>query len=236
MTLAWATERATPARNPVRPARAPLDRSRPASGIFTEPEVMLTIRPNRRSTMPSTTCCTSSIGVAMFATTPASSASRSTARKSRNGGPPLLLTRMSTCGTAADQGRPGRRLSRHPRRWRSPSRPSRRGSRRRSAPAPRLAAVDDDDAARPRELERAGASEPPARRADDGEPPFEAEIHRETLFTAPDVARDASRWHQPAPETSPSASPDGSAPSSQCRLARCIRLAQGMACARHGGR
>ena len=29
VTLAWATERATPARKPVSPARAPLDRSRP---------------------------------------------------------------------------------------------------------------------------------------------------------------------------------------------------------------
>ena len=46
VTLCWATERATPARNAVRPARAPDDRSRPTSGIFTEPEVMLTMRPN----------------------------------------------------------------------------------------------------------------------------------------------------------------------------------------------
>ena len=46
VTFEAATERATPARNAVRPARAPDDRSRPASGIFTEPEVMLTMRPN----------------------------------------------------------------------------------------------------------------------------------------------------------------------------------------------
>ena len=33
-------------RSAVRPARAPEERSRPASGIFTEPDVMLTMRPN----------------------------------------------------------------------------------------------------------------------------------------------------------------------------------------------
>ena len=46
VTFEAATERATPARNAVRPARAPEDRSSPTSGIFTEPEVMLTMRPN----------------------------------------------------------------------------------------------------------------------------------------------------------------------------------------------
>jgi hypothetical protein len=101
VTFAWATSRATPARKPVSPARAPLDRSRPAIGIFTENEVMFTIRPKRRSIMPSITRCTSSMGVAMLAFTPARMAFRSTSRKSRNGGPPLLFTRMSTCGTAS---------------------------------------------------------------------------------------------------------------------------------------
>ena len=37
------------------PARAPLERSRPGTGIFTEIEVMLTIRPKPRSAMPSIT-------------------------------------------------------------------------------------------------------------------------------------------------------------------------------------
>src|SRR5581483_6231374 len=48
VTLRSATLRATPARKAVRPARAPEDKSRPASGIFTEPEVMLTILPKLR--------------------------------------------------------------------------------------------------------------------------------------------------------------------------------------------
>ncbi len=46
VTLAAATLRATPAKNAVNPARAPEDRSRPAIGAFTEPDVILTIRPN----------------------------------------------------------------------------------------------------------------------------------------------------------------------------------------------
>ncbi len=95
------TERATPARKPVRPARAPLDRSRPGSGILTEAEVMLTMRPKRRSHMPSTTSWISSIGEIMFATSPAH-ASRSRSRKSRKGGPALLLTRTSTCGRRSE--------------------------------------------------------------------------------------------------------------------------------------
>ena len=101
VTFLSATLRATPARKAVRPARAPLDRSRPDNGIFTLCEVMLTILPNRRAAIPSMTRCTSSIGVTMFMVTPASSASRSSSRKSRNGGPPLLFTRMSGAGQAA---------------------------------------------------------------------------------------------------------------------------------------
>jgi hypothetical protein len=47
VTFDTATLRATPAKNAVRPARAPDDRSRPPIGAFTDPEVMLTMRPNR---------------------------------------------------------------------------------------------------------------------------------------------------------------------------------------------
>ena len=52
VTLSRAKSLAAEARNAVRPARAPDDTSRPAIGALTEPEVMLTIRPNLRSTMP----------------------------------------------------------------------------------------------------------------------------------------------------------------------------------------
>ena len=101
VTLAWATSRATPARKAVRPARAAEETSSPVSGVSTLAEVMLTMRPKPRAIMPSTTACVSSSGVAMFCATPSSSASRVTSRKGLGGGPPLLLTRMSTSGDAA---------------------------------------------------------------------------------------------------------------------------------------
>ena len=62
VTFLSATVRATPARKAVSPARAPDDRSRPASGIFTEPDVMLTMRPNLRWHIGSITFWISSIG------------------------------------------------------------------------------------------------------------------------------------------------------------------------------
>ena len=101
VTLACATVRSTPARKLVSPARAPEERSRPGIGIFTEIEVMLTIRPKRRATMPSTARWISSIGVTMFVATPAKIAARSSSRKSLTGGPPALVTRMSGDGSAA---------------------------------------------------------------------------------------------------------------------------------------
>src|SRR5258707_1192071 len=61
VTLEAATERATPARNAVRPARAPEERSSPESGIFTEPDVMLTMRPNFLVHIESMTFCASAI-------------------------------------------------------------------------------------------------------------------------------------------------------------------------------
>ena len=59
------------------------------------------MRPKPRSAMPSTTALMSSIGVSMFASSALIHASRSQSRKSPGGGPPALLTRMSTCGHAA---------------------------------------------------------------------------------------------------------------------------------------
>ena len=101
VTLRSATSRHTPARKAVSPARAPEERSRPAIGVSTDSEVMLTMRPKPRAAMPSITAVISSIGVTMFWTTPAMIFSRSSSRKSRRGGPPLLLTRMSGSGQAA---------------------------------------------------------------------------------------------------------------------------------------
>ena len=51
--------------------------------------------------MPSTVARISSMGVSMLASSAAIQAARSHWRKSPGGGPPALLTRMSTCGQAA---------------------------------------------------------------------------------------------------------------------------------------
>ena len=102
VTLEAATERATPARNAVSPARAPDDRSRPTSGIFTEPEVMLTMRPNFFATIGSMAFWMSSMATIMLPMTPSIIFCRSSSRKSRNGGPALLLTRISGSGQAAN--------------------------------------------------------------------------------------------------------------------------------------
>ena len=110
VTFLSATVRATPARNAVRPARAPDDRSRPASGAFTEAEVMLTMRPNLRCVIGSITFWISSIATIMLAITPSIICWRVSSRKSRNGGPALLLIRMSGSGQAANSAFwPGRR-------------------------------------------------------------------------------------------------------------------------------
>ena len=69
VTLCFATWRARPAQKAVRPARAPLLMPRLGIGDFTEPEVMLTMRPNLRSHMPSTVALISMIGVSMLALT-----------------------------------------------------------------------------------------------------------------------------------------------------------------------
>ena len=66
VTLCFATWRASPAQKPVSPARAPFDMPRLGIGDFTEPEVMLTMRPNLRAHMPSTVALISMIGVIML--------------------------------------------------------------------------------------------------------------------------------------------------------------------------
>ena len=70
VTFEAATLRATPARNAVKPARAPEERSSPAIGIRTEPEVMLTMRPNFFADIGSMTFWISSIATTMLAITP----------------------------------------------------------------------------------------------------------------------------------------------------------------------
>src|SRR5207247_2002334 len=74
----WATVlRASPATNPVSPARAPFESPRMSIGCFTALDVMLTIRPKRRAIMPSTVALMRRIGVIMFASTARIHVSRS---------------------------------------------------------------------------------------------------------------------------------------------------------------
>ncbi len=101
VTLCATVWRERPATKPVRPVRAPLDRPSSGIGIFTAPEVMLTMRPNLRAIMPSTVALMSSIGVSMLASSAFTQSSRDQLRKSPGGGPPALLTRMSGLGQAA---------------------------------------------------------------------------------------------------------------------------------------
>src|SRR2546430_8037141 len=97
----WATVlRASPATNPVSPARAPFESPRMSMGCFTALDVMLTMRPKRRAIMPSTVALMRRIGAIMFASTARIHVSRSQPRKSPGGGPPALLTRMSGAGHA----------------------------------------------------------------------------------------------------------------------------------------
>src|SRR4030081_3509560 len=108
VTLYFATWRAMPAQNAGSPARAPFDMPRLGIGDFTEPEVMLTMRPNLRSHMPSTVALISMIGVSMLALTAFCQSSTDHSRKSPCGGPPPLLTRMSGVGQGASAaGGPG---------------------------------------------------------------------------------------------------------------------------------
>src|SRR3546814_11116469 len=69
VTLSITVLRARPATKPVRPARAPFESPRISIGAFTAPEVIFTMRPKRRSIMPSTVAMISSIGVSMLAHT-----------------------------------------------------------------------------------------------------------------------------------------------------------------------
>src|SRR5271155_962170 len=87
-----------PAQKAVRPARAPLLMPRLGIGDFTEPEVMLTMRPNLRAHIPSMVALISMIGVSMLALTAFCQSSTDHSRKSPCGGPAQLLTRMSGAG------------------------------------------------------------------------------------------------------------------------------------------
>src|ERR1700722_16722976 len=101
VTLLRTVARAVAARKAVRPARAPEETSRPAIDARTEEEVILMIRPNRRSIMPGITACASAIGVSILASSPRKISSRLIASKGCGGGPPLLFSGMAGAGQGA---------------------------------------------------------------------------------------------------------------------------------------
>jgi hypothetical protein len=68
---------------------------------LTETEVMLTTRPQPRAIIPGSTACISAMGVSMLASSARMKSSRLQSAHSPGGGPPALVTRMSTCGPAA---------------------------------------------------------------------------------------------------------------------------------------
>lgn len=101
VTLCRATWRDSPPTKPVSPARAPFDSPSVSMGMRTALDVILTMRPKRRATMPSSVALMSSMGASMLASMAAIQCSRVQFRKSPGGGPPALLTRMSGSGQAA---------------------------------------------------------------------------------------------------------------------------------------
>ena len=70
-------------------------------GDLTDPEVILTIRPNRLSIIGSTTALINSKAASMLASSAVIQVSLVQSRKSPGGGPPALFTRMSTWPAAS---------------------------------------------------------------------------------------------------------------------------------------
>jgi len=74
-----------------------------ARGLLTMAEVMFTIRPKRRSTIPSITSRIKRSGAIRLASTAPIQSSRSHCWNRPGGGPPLLVTRMSGVGQASSR-------------------------------------------------------------------------------------------------------------------------------------
>ena len=101
VTLKRAGSREIPATKPVNPERAPLDNPSGSNGCFTAALVILIIRPNRRSIMPSRVRRIMSIGLYILPLTASNHSFCPQLRKSPGGGPPALFTRISGAEQAA---------------------------------------------------------------------------------------------------------------------------------------
>ena len=162
--------------NAVRPARAPEETSRPAIGARTELEVMLMMRPTCARPCPAPAPGPVRSGSACSTRRPRIS-SRVISANALNGGPPLLLTRMSASGQAAISSAhaPDRRdrqelANLDARRLRRNSAAVR--SRERLVPS-----VEHDRASRFRQRPGAGAAQAFARRANDRFPAGNSQVH-----------------------------------------------------------
>ena len=98
VTLDEATSRDSPLDTDVSPVRAACDSAIGECGVFTIAEVMLTIRPNSRSTMPGSASRMSSSGASMLASIAAIQSSRSHWSNIPGCGPELLVTRIPGSG------------------------------------------------------------------------------------------------------------------------------------------
>src|SRR6185503_2248988 len=94
--IPWAaTSFASVRAKPVSPARKLFDNIRFSTGCFTAIEVMLRMRPQRRSFMPGRTCRANSIALKRVSRIASSHCSRVICSNVPAGGPPALVTRMS---------------------------------------------------------------------------------------------------------------------------------------------
>jgi len=86
---------------PVSPARTVFDKSNPSIGCFTEIEVTLTTRPQRRSRIPGTTSRASLTAESAFSSNARRYISRSVSAKVEPGDPPAFVTSTSTWPAAS---------------------------------------------------------------------------------------------------------------------------------------
>ena len=140
------------------------------------------MRPNFLRTIGSITFCVSSTATTMLATTPSIICWRVSTRKSRNGGPALLFTRMSGSGQAASKAAwPSCVATSAATAFTLPPVALRNLGGHRFEPFG-IETVDRDLAAGLREREGAGAPEPAARGADDGLAAGNSKVHGDVLL------------------------------------------------------
>src|SRR5690625_1563975 len=95
VTLCLAISRANAEIAPVKPARAPVDKHIVLLGDLTDTEVILTIRPNLRLTIPSITPRIKAIGASILRDNASNHCSVAMLMKSAIGGPPEFVINIS---------------------------------------------------------------------------------------------------------------------------------------------